>query len=120
GPSGEGVRLVEADVGDRLVGRDLEETGQGRGHPAIADPFPVERGRPSPGLPGGPAVGQPELGPVIAAILEEGEEFRVRGGPARLLEPFEILRVPRSLVVEGEARPFMADLVDPAGEFRPT
>src|ERR1700712_5222489 len=72
-PARVGVRLVEADVADRLLGVDVAHPGEGPQPPAAAlflFPLflPIQRRRPSLLLDLGPAVRQPEEGIAIAAV----------------------------------------------------
>ena len=70
--------------------------------PAVAVAHPVERRRPPSGLHPVPAHRQPELGPRIAAIVDEGEELAVGHGPRCDLERLRVGAVTRRLVVEAE------------------
>jgi hypothetical protein len=57
---------------------------------------------------------EPQLGALVAAVLDEREEFGVGRRPRSELEAVEVHAMPRRLVVEREERPGVSDL-DEAG-----
>src|SRR5690606_1827091 len=74
--------------------------------------LPVERRLGSFRLEPLPAVGEPGLRPPVAPVLDEREELPAGDGAAAEQEGAQEERVPRSLVVEGEAVGARADLDD--------
>ena len=77
--------------------------------PAFLALAPIERGAPAFALYSRPAVGQPQVCPRIAAVLDEGEVFARRRQPVGEVEALQPDLVPRRLVVEGETLAVMAD-----------
>ena len=110
GPAGVGVGLVEADVADRgVVVERLRARQRERGVQSSSCQYSgrcqsllVDRG---------PAVGQPQLGAVVAAVVDEGSWYSpfVTGRLASAWGRMQHL-VARPLVVEGEAVAGVADL----------
>ena len=80
GPAGVGVGLEEAEVADggfaEVVERDeAVESVDGPAGLGGGVALPIERGLPALGVDGGPAFGEPELGTVVAVLVDEGEVF---------------------------------------------
>src|SRR4051812_49196558 len=67
-PAGVGVGLVVADVADRLGGRDGAQAGEGLHDPDTVALLPVERRVPTLSVYRVPAIRQPELWPLVAAV----------------------------------------------------
>src|SRR5262249_48396241 len=67
GPAGERVRLVKADVADRVRGGTRRPAVEGEEAPDAPFRAPVKRRFPTPLPEGGPAVGEPQLRPAVAA-----------------------------------------------------
>ena len=114
-----GIRFIIADVANRLGLDDRPEPAERLRPPGAVDLLPVERGLPAAGVRDVPAVGEPQLGPPIAAVLDEREELAVGDRPRGQLEVLEIDPVPRAFVVEAEAVALVADPVQSAGEGLP-
>src|SRR5579883_2915380 len=83
GPAGEGIGLVMAHVHDRRERIERPETREREFGPALAVALPIKRRLPSAGADRRPAVAQPELGPAIAAVGDEGEIVAVGDEPRR-------------------------------------
>src|SRR5208282_6895549 len=66
-----------------------------------------------------PTFRQPELGPLVAAIVDESAVFAVGNGPRRDAEGMEQRAMARAFIVEGEALTVMADIGEPAFVFDP-
>src|SRR5262249_61568583 len=64
---------------------------------------------PAAALPCRPAVGQPQLRAVVAAVLDEPEELAVVHQPGGDLEARDEGAVARPLVIEGEPGPVVAE-----------
>src|SRR4051794_19846439 len=77
GPAGVGVGLVKAYVTHRFSRIDGMMSSECHLRPVSTVILPVERGRPLSCLGNGPTVRQPQLGTLIALILDEREEFGV-------------------------------------------
>src|SRR4029077_21223568 len=80
---------------------------------------PIERRLPALLLDDRPAIRQPEFSPAIAAIGDEFAVFAARhriAGESKRVEP-DFVAWP--LVIEGEARAGMTDLMEPAGKLNP-
>ncbi len=115
-----GRGLVVADVADRLGRVRRARTAERMDLPAVvACRLPVERRAPLLGLDEGPAVGQPELGPLVAAVGHEGQVFADRDRPVGDAAGPQQHAVHRLLVVETEVVAAMADLVDAARQVEP-
>src|SRR5262245_18508810 len=80
-PFGESRRFVGADMADRLVGIDILHAFQGEDLAIPAGLFPVQGPGPAALAYAIPTRRQPELGPPVAAILDEGEILRARDRP---------------------------------------
>ena len=108
GPAGVGVGLEEAEVADGRLAEVVERTEAVQGVDAPAGvggvvALPVERRLPALGAHGRPALGEPELGAVVAVLVDEGEILRAGDEARREAVGREIDAVARRLVVEGEA-----------------
>ncbi len=107
GPAGVGVGLEEAEVADGGFAEVVEgaEAVHGVDGPAGVGGFvaaPVERGLPAFGAHGGPALGEPELGAVVAVLVDEGEVLGAGDEACGEAVGREVDGVARGLVVEGE------------------
>ena len=128
-PAGDGVGLEKAEVDGRRVRVERLHSGEGERHPALgvavvvarrfARALPVKGLAPLVLLRQRKALGQPELGPLVAAVLHEREHLGVRHEPVGDLERLQEYAVPRPLVVEVKALarglclvPIEADVVD--------
>ena len=107
GPTCVGVGLEEAEVADGSFAEVVEraEAMHGVNAPARVGgvvALPVERGLPAFGAHGGPSLGEPELGAVVAVLVDEGEVLgagdEARGEAVGRNED----GVTRGLVIEGE------------------
>src|SRR4051812_20310890 len=78
GPAGEGIGLVITDMTDRFTADEVTHTGQGHQSPARGRLLPVERRRPAVLVGRDPAVGEPELGPLVAAVVDERAVLIIR------------------------------------------
>src|SRR5207249_3435651 len=108
-PTGERIRLVVTDMADRLEWLQRLEPGQRELRPAAVPLLPIQRRYPAVGLPRRPAVGEPKLRALIAAV---GYEFQVPGvgdQPLRQLERMQILPMAGRLIVEGKCVALMSD-----------
>lgn len=107
-------------MADRFVGIDGTASMQGEDLPvpvAAVAARPVERGLPAFALHGGPAVGEPQFRPRIAAVIDEGEVVAVADRPGGEAVGMQQHRMLRHLVVEGEAvSGIMADGMDAAAK----
>ena len=120
GPARVGVGLVVADVADRLVRVERPQAGRVKAVQPPSRVLPVERRLPAAGLHRVPAVGQPQLGPPVAAVGDEGQVLAVGHRPRGELEGVAADAVARAFVVEGEAVAVVADRrCRPAGEGEP-
>ena len=107
GPAGVGVGLEEAEMADGGFAEVFErdEAVEGVEAPAglgFAVALPVERGLPAFGAHGGPALGEPELGAVVAVLVDEGEVLGAGDGAGGEVEGLDVDGVAGGLVVEGE------------------
>src|SRR5262249_18307133 len=102
GPAGEGVGLVVADMTDRLLQTHPPVPCQGALGPGAACQLPIERRRPTACLPCGPAVGEPELGTLVAAVTHEFQILAVRYQAIGELKTVHERAVSGRLVVESE------------------
>src|SRR5208337_2760125 len=66
-----------------------------------------------------PAVGEPEFGTLVAAVIHEGQIFTVGHQTIGQRERGDVLLVSRSLVVEGKACRLMADRPQAARKRNP-
>src|SRR5215472_3301524 len=80
-PSGKGIGLVVADVADRLRLTNLAHPGAGELQPVISIFFPIERRRPPVRLYRLPAVGKPEFGTLVTAIVDERQILAASSRP---------------------------------------
>jgi hypothetical protein len=87
--------------------------------PAAIGVRPVERRRPSLVLHNRPSVGQPELGPAISAVLDEGKIFATGDKAGCQTVGLQEDQVARPLVVECEVVLRMTDGNDASGETNP-
>ena len=74
---------------------------------------PVQRRPPAVPLSGGPPVGEPELGPGVAAVRDEFVKLAAGHGAGSEFERGDVGVVPRPLVVEREPRPVVPDPPEP-------
>src|SRR5579883_2370165 len=120
GPAGKGVGLIKTDMTDRL--RRVQPTApaqrENRPRPLALAP-PIERRFPALLAYRRPAVGEPEFGAAIAAILDEVEILAAGRRARGQTEGFEPDLVARRLIVKGETGAAMPDLIQPAGKFDP-
>ncbi len=96
----------------------IQGLGPGQGHlapGAVLVLAPIERMTPALALDRGPAVGEPILRIGVAAGLDEGQPFAIGHQPLRQAEGLQIDRVARALVIEGKARPAVAQGRQAAG-----
>src|SRR6185312_5829586 len=99
GPLRVGCRLVEADMAYRLRRPPRPQAGE-REHAVLV---PIQRRLPVALLHEVPAGRQPELGPAVAAIVDESLVFAGRDEAGRQRERIDPRAMTRALVVEGEA-----------------
>ena len=81
--------------------------------------LPIERRRPAFALDEAPAVGEPQRGRRVAAVLDEGEPFAIGDEAIGEREGAEQNLVARALVVPRKAGSVVADLMDAAGIVDP-
>ena len=81
-PARVGIGFVETHMTHGLVVPHHPEAGQRVGPPIIIVALPVERRLPAAVAHGGPAVGEPEVGPAVATIVQERPVLAVRHQPA--------------------------------------
>ena len=112
GPDGKGICLIEADVGDGGVRRDLAAAGEAEAGPGAALRLPVQRGGDGVGLRPGPAIGEPQAGLGIAAIGDEIRPVGIGDEAVGELEGAEQHFMRRALAIKGEGRAIMADAGD--------
>src|SRR2546429_399091 len=108
-----------AEMAHRLAPIETLRASESEDAPAFRAAEPIERRPPPLGLHRRPAVGQPELRPLVTAVLDEGEIVAAGDRPRREAEWLEPDLVARSLIVEGEAAIGMADLMQSARELDP-
>ena len=129
GPRGERVGLVVRDVDDGLVRVERAQAGERVDPPPIrvvGVAPPVEGRLPALGLGARPAVGLPQFGPPISAVVDEREPFTRSHQAIGQREVVQPNLVARPFVVEGEAVDRRAsvetatDLDDAAVEPDPT
>ena len=77
GPARIGVGLVIADVDRRRVGVERLQSSQAEHAPAKLAALPIERRLPAFVADPRPAVGEPELRPLVAAVFDEREPFAI-------------------------------------------
>ena len=107
GPAGVGVGLEEAEVTDGGFAEVFERQESVEGVEAPAGfccvvVLPVEGSVPGFGAHGGPAFGEPELGTVVAVLVDEGEVFGAGDGARGQAKGLDVDGVTRRLVVEDE------------------
>ena len=105
GPAGKGVGLVIADMADRRGGIERPEAVKAHLHETAVGLFPIERGGPALRCHHGPAVGKPERGRAVAAVLDEGDPLGI--GDAAIGEPegTDELIVSRPFIVKAKPSP---------------
>src|SRR5437016_1006866 len=106
-------------MADGLGDIDWFHAGEGKHLPAVAILFPVERRTPITLPDAVPSSRQPEFGPLLATVIDEGEKFAPAARPRGNRKRLEPAPVPRSLIVEAEAHPAMADLDEAAFDLPP-
>ena len=106
-------------MADRLGRLDGAQSRKGYHVPVAIPLFPVERRRPLPRLRLGPAVGEPQLGPPVAAVRHECQILAVGYEPVRKLERLEENAMPRRLVVERETIAVVSDPMHAFGKRQP-
>src|SRR5262249_42891168 len=117
-PAGEGVRLVPADVLDRLVeGERLAPAVPPARPRAVALPLPELRRAGARLLPPLPAAGGPEPLVVVAAVLDEGAVLAVRDRRAVDPERRQLDVVARAFVVVHPGAVVGADGDDAGGQI---
>ncbi|KAG0766331.1 hypothetical protein G6F22_017856 [Rhizopus arrhizus] len=119
GPARIRVSLEVAYVGDgRLQFQVLHDT-QREHAPLVALALPVQRGAPAFRADTVPAGRQPQLGALVAAVADEGQEFVLRDEAVCQMEGGKQHLVSGALVVEAETAAIVADTADAAAVARP-
>ena len=110
-PASVGVGLVVTDVYHGFVGIETAAAAEREHAPVVgAVVAPVERRLPAELLHRVPAVGEPQLGPVVAVVVNELEPFARAHESVGDSHRLEVHDVTRALVVEGEAGSVVTDL----------
>src|SRR5262249_14860278 len=119
-PARKGVGLVITHVTNRFIRPGPSGSRQGSKGPLAIPLDPVEGSLPSSGLARGPTVGQPQLGPLVTAVVDEGQVLGMGHQPAGKSKTMQEGLVARRFVVEREAVSIMSDLAQPFGKSQPT
>src|SRR5688500_8032250 len=101
-------------MADRLVGLDGPQAREAVVPPRAVLLEPLERRVPALGLCGPNAIGQPQLGMAVAAVVDELDILAVGHQARSDLEWLDEHAVARRLVVEGESISRVADLAHAA------
>ena len=104
GPARERVGLVVAHVTHRRAGIDRIHAGERELGPTVRGALPVERRFPVAGAHRRPTVRQPQLGAMVAAVVDEREPIGVRHEAVGETELVDEHAMRGRLVVEREAR----------------
>src|SRR5262249_15978959 len=102
GPPGIRVGLEIAQMRHRRRRIDFDAAAQRERRPATVALLPVARRHPPLSLCGVPTEREPELGPAVAAAVNEGKEFSVRHRSRRELVRREKHRMAWQFIVEAE------------------